>query len=115
MTLQIALTLSIVGEATVLFATEKLRVDVIALIVLLSVALTGLVGPEEVFAGFSNLEVELPIGLGARHAAAAITKHTTATAVVVSATDGNVRVFSGGKMLLQMDPVVAQNPVNKEG
>jgi di/tricarboxylate transporter len=53
-TSEIALTLSIIVVAIVLFATEKLRVDVIALIVLFSVALAGLVGPEEVFAGFSN-------------------------------------------------------------
>jgi di/tricarboxylate transporter len=53
-TTQIALTLGIIAGALILFATEKLRVDVVALIVLLTVALTGLVGPEEVFAGFSN-------------------------------------------------------------
>jgi len=54
MTTQIALTLAIIVGALVLFGTEKLRVDVVALIVLLTVALTGLVGPEDVFAGFSN-------------------------------------------------------------
>jgi len=54
MTPQIALTLGIVAGALVLFGTDKLRVDVVALLVLLTVALTGLVGPEEVFAGFSN-------------------------------------------------------------
>jgi di/tricarboxylate transporter len=54
MTLEIALTLGIVVLAIVLFATEKLRVDVIALIVLLSVGITGLVSPEEIFAGFAN-------------------------------------------------------------
>ena len=54
MTPQIALTLGIVVGALILFGTEKLRVDVVALMVLLAVALTGLVGPEEVFAGFSN-------------------------------------------------------------
>lgn len=37
-----------------LFGTEKLRVDLVALLVLLAVSLTQLVGPEEVFAGFSN-------------------------------------------------------------
>lgn len=57
MTPQIALTLAIVAGALILFGTEKLRVDLIALIVLLTVALTGLVGPEEVFAGFSNSAV----------------------------------------------------------
>jgi di/tricarboxylate transporter len=54
MTTQIALTLAIIAGALVLFGTEKLRVDVVALIVLLTVALTGLVGPDDVFAGFSN-------------------------------------------------------------
>lgn len=54
MTPQIALTLGIIIGALVLFGTEKLRVDVVALMVLLTVALTGLVGPDEVFAGFSN-------------------------------------------------------------
>lgn len=54
MTTQIAITLSIIIGALVLFGTEKLRVDVVALLVLLAVALTGLVRPEEVFAGFSN-------------------------------------------------------------
>jgi di/tricarboxylate transporter len=44
----------IVAGALILFGTEKLRVDVIAMMVLLAVALTGLVGPDEVFAGFSN-------------------------------------------------------------
>ncbi|MEJ2598263.1 MAG: SLC13 family permease [Anaerolineales bacterium] len=39
------------------FATEKLRVDVVALLVLLALGLTGLVGPKEVFAGFSNSAV----------------------------------------------------------
>ena len=54
MTYEIAITLVIIFIALVLFASEKLRVDVIALLVLLSVALLGLVEPEQVFEGFSN-------------------------------------------------------------
>ena len=54
MTPQIALTLGIIAVAVVLFATEKLRVDVIALLVLLTLALSGLVGPDDVFAGFAS-------------------------------------------------------------
>jgi di/tricarboxylate transporter len=54
MNLDIALTLSIIVIALILFATDKLRVDVIALLVLLSVGLLGLIDPEEVFEGFSN-------------------------------------------------------------
>jgi di/tricarboxylate transporter len=57
MTPQIALTLGIIVAALLIFATEKLRVDVVALLVLLTVGLTGLVGPKEVFAGFSNSAV----------------------------------------------------------
>lgn len=54
MTPQIALTLLIIATAIVLFATEKLRVDVVALLVLITLALTGLVTPAEAFAGFAN-------------------------------------------------------------
>ena len=54
MTYPIALTLFIIVGAVVLFATEKLRVDVIAMLVLLVLALTGLVTPEQAFSGFSS-------------------------------------------------------------
>lgn len=57
MTLEIALTLGIIVMALVLFATEKFRVDLIALMVLLVVAITGLVSKEEVFSGFANSAV----------------------------------------------------------
>ncbi len=54
MTPVIALTLTIIVAAVVLFATEKLRVDVIAMLVLLTLALTGLVTVDEAFAGFAS-------------------------------------------------------------
>ncbi|HSG43178.1 MAG TPA: SLC13 family permease [Anaerolineales bacterium] len=57
MTFEIALTLAIIVVALFIFATEKLRVDVVALLVLITVGLTGLVGSKEVFAGFSNSAV----------------------------------------------------------
>ncbi len=57
MTTEIALTLAIILGALIIFGTEKLRVDVVALLVLLTVALAGLIGPKEVFAGFSNSAV----------------------------------------------------------
>lgn len=57
MTPEIALTLAIIVGALIVFGTEKLRVDVVALLVLIIVGLTGLVGPKEVFAGFSNSAV----------------------------------------------------------
>ena len=57
MTSEIALTLAIIAGALIVFGSEKLRVDVVALLVLIVVGLTGLVGPKEVFSGFSNSAV----------------------------------------------------------
>jgi DNA integrity scanning protein DisA with diadenylate cyclase activity len=49
---------------------------------------------------------ELPRGLGARHhAAAGITAVTTATAVTVSESTGNVMVFRGGKAILEVEKI----------
>ncbi len=57
MTIDIALTLFIILAALILFATEKLRVDVVAMLVLISVGVLGLIPPEELFSGFSNSAV----------------------------------------------------------
>lgn len=54
MTPSIGFTLAIVVAAVVLFATEKLRVDLIALLVMLTLIVTGLVSPTEAFGGFAN-------------------------------------------------------------
>ncbi len=57
MTLDIALTLLIILGALILFATEKLRVDVVALMVLITVGVLGLVPSDKLFSGFSNSAV----------------------------------------------------------
>ncbi|UCG24798.1 MAG: SLC13 family permease [Chloroflexota bacterium] len=57
MTIDIALTLLIILAALVLFATEKLRVDVVAILVLISVGVLGLIPQEELFSGFANSAV----------------------------------------------------------
>lgn len=57
MTVDIALTLLIILAALVLFATEKLRVDVVAMLVLISVGLLGLIPRDKLFFGFSNSAV----------------------------------------------------------
>ncbi len=54
MTLAIALVLAILLVALVLFVTEWIRMDLVALLVLSALALSGLVTPVEAFAGFSN-------------------------------------------------------------
>jgi di/tricarboxylate transporter len=52
--MEIPTVLGILTVAMVLFATEWIRVDVTAVLVLLALALTGLVTTEEAFSGFSN-------------------------------------------------------------
>jgi len=50
-------------------------------------------------------DVEIPAGLGARHAAVAgITKVTRSVGVTVSKSGGIVRIFKGGKLLRGIDP-----------
>ncbi|MBL7163574.1 MAG: SLC13 family permease [Anaerolineales bacterium] len=54
MSFQILFTLTVLGIAVVLFISERLRVDLIALLVLSALALMGLVTPSEALSGFSN-------------------------------------------------------------
>jgi diadenylate cyclase len=50
-------------------------------------------------------ELDVPLGLGARHmAAAGISRDTEAIAIVVSQTSGSVRVFRGGKPAMELAP-----------
>jgi DNA integrity scanning protein DisA with diadenylate cyclase activity len=71
----------------------------------------GYIQSAAVFLAATDVETQLPSGLGARHiSAASVTARTAATAVVVSATDGNVRTFSKGQMVLQLDPDVPYSP-----
>ncbi len=51
---EILLVLGILGISLVLFVTEWIRMDLVSLMVLCSLALTGLVTPVEAVAGFSN-------------------------------------------------------------
>ncbi|MBL7077497.1 MAG: DNA integrity scanning protein DisA nucleotide-binding domain protein [Kiritimatiellae bacterium] len=68
----------------------------------------GLVQTAGTFLAASGADVSVPKGLGARHvAAAATTARTRACAIAVSATDSYVRVFSGGRIVLEMDPQIA--------
>ncbi len=54
MSLSILVVLGILLVAIVLFVTEKLRVDLVAVLVMLSLALTGILEGEQAIAGFSN-------------------------------------------------------------
>jgi di/tricarboxylate transporter len=57
LTLQIATVLTILALAVIFFVSERLRVDVVALLVLGSLALTGLVTPPQAISGFSSPSV----------------------------------------------------------
>jgi di/tricarboxylate transporter len=54
MNFEIVLTFAILGFAILLFVSEIIRVDLVALGVLVALALTGLVQPEQALSGFSN-------------------------------------------------------------
>jgi len=54
LTPQIATVLIIIGIALVLFITEKVRVDIVGLGVMVSLALFGLITPSEALSGFSS-------------------------------------------------------------
>ena len=54
MTLEILLVLGVVVAAVILFATERLPVDLTALIVMSTLLLSGLITPQQAIGGFSN-------------------------------------------------------------
>lgn len=54
MTLEILLVLLISLIAMTLFVTEKLRIDAIAILVLVSLTLLDLISPSQALSGFSN-------------------------------------------------------------
>lgn len=63
----------------------------------------GLIRTAGTYLETGSTEVEPLPGLGTRHVtAAAVSARTKAIAVVVSATDGGVRVFAGGKLAMQL-------------
>ena len=57
MTFEIALVLGILAVSLVLFISEVIRIDLVALLVLGALAVTGLVDSTQAFAGFSNSAV----------------------------------------------------------
>ncbi|MCG5056306.1 MAG: diadenylate cyclase [Myxococcales bacterium] len=57
------------------------------------------------YLNFDEKDVQVPLGLGARHmAAAGITTQTDAIAIAVSQTSGVVRVFKKGRAVLELAP-----------
>lgn len=57
MTFEIALVLAILAVALILFVSDVIRMDLVALLVLGTLAVTGLVTADQAFAGFSNSAV----------------------------------------------------------
>jgi di/tricarboxylate transporter len=63
LTQEIIVALAILTIAVILFVTERLRVDLVAMLVLLALALTGLLNPEQALSGFSHPAVVTVIGV----------------------------------------------------
>ncbi len=63
MSIQVIVLLAIVAVAIVLFLSEKLRPDLIAMLVMLSLGLTGILTARETFSGLSNPSVILIIAV----------------------------------------------------
>jgi hypothetical protein len=63
MTPEIAVCLLILACAVVLFASERVPADVVALGVMLALIMTGLLGVDQAFAGFASETVMMILGL----------------------------------------------------
>jgi DNA integrity scanning protein DisA with diadenylate cyclase activity len=62
------------------------------------------------YLSFEEKDVRVPLGLGARHmAAAGITRNSDAVAIVVSQTSGTVRVFRHGRAVLELAPRIRRS------
>ena len=54
----------------------------------------------------ARVDLTMTTGLGARHfAAAAISRNTKAIAIVVSESNGTVRIFQNGEVMLRIEPM----------
>ncbi len=63
MSTEIILTFAVLGITILLFVSEWLRVDVVALLVMLALSWLGLVEPGEALAGFSSNAVVSIVGV----------------------------------------------------
>ena len=94
MTLEIWIVTFILIAAMVLFATEKMRTDLIGLLVMVLLGLTGILKPKELFYGFSN---EAVVTIGAMFVlSAALTRTGT-----VAALGGKLATYSKGSPMLR--------------
>ena len=57
MTTDVVIVLLILGASIVLFSTERLRVDLVAMLVMLALLVTGILTTDEAFSGFANSAV----------------------------------------------------------
>lgn len=87
LTLDMAIVLAVIAFAAVLFVTEWLAVDLVAMLVLLTLTVTGVVSSSQAFAGFSNpaviaIAAVLVLGTGLERAGVAslLGRHVTSLA-----------------------------------
>ena len=63
MTTEILLVLIVLIITIILFVSEKLRVDIIAILIMISLAWLGLISPSEAFSGFASNAVIAIMGV----------------------------------------------------
>src|SRR5690625_7558018 len=61
--MQLIIVLSILSISIILFVSNRIRTDLIAILSLLSLVLTGILNVQEAFEGFSNAIVIMIVGL----------------------------------------------------
>ncbi len=91
---QIIITFSILGVALILFFTDKIPADLVALLVVVALGLTGILTPQEAFSGFSRSAV---ITILAIFIIAEALQKTGVTEQV-----GNILIKVGGKSELHL-------------
>src|SRR5947209_4095331 len=95
---QLILTFLIVGIALILFLTDKLPADLVSLLVVVALGITGILTPQEAFSGFSRSAV---ITIMAIFILAEALQRSGVTEQV-----GNILLRIGGKSELQLVVVV---------
>jgi len=94
MTPQQIITLIIFSIAVILFATNRVRADLVAIIVMVTLGLTGVVGANEAFSGFSSSAVMTILGISIISIALQLTGATNSFSNIIHKVgNGNEKVI----------------------
>ncbi len=83
------ITLVILAIAIILFATNRIRIDLVALMVLVSLGLTGVIQPAQAFSGFSSSAVMIILGISIISIALQLTGATNGLSKIIHTYGGS--------------------------